>query len=285
MHGGDYDVRVPVLSSDELGELSAAFNRMASGLAEREQIRDVFCTLPRPRYRPLILSGQAATAGASRSRVSIMFLDVPGFTSFAERALGARSHPALNTLFEVLVPAVARHGGHVDKFIGDGLLAVFGAPEGFPDHADRAVAAGLEVVRAVNVDGAELLVGVGINTGVVIAGSIGGAGRLNFSVIGDAVNVCARVEAATRDTGDHLLLTAATRDALTQRLPLNLARDDRAEGQGRARRGPGLRKRGDRATRRPPGRAGPLRSAHASDRSRPAGASARRGRAQPEAHR
>jgi adenylate cyclase len=75
-------------------------------------------------------------------------------------------------------------------------------------------------VRAVNRPQAQLEVGVGINTGRVVAGSIGGAGRLNFSVIGDAVNVAARVEAATRETGDHLLITRATRDALTRPAPL-----------------------------------------------------------------
>jgi adenylate cyclase len=104
--------------------------------------------------------------------------------------------------------------------MGDGLLAVFGAPEGYADHADRAVAAGLDIARAINRDDAELQVGVGINTGRVVAGSIGGAGRLNFSVVGDAVNVSARVEAATRDTGDDVLITGDTRDALTHPLPL-----------------------------------------------------------------
>ena len=145
-----------------------------------------------------------------------MFVDVRGFTSFAERSDATQVVAALNALFEVMVPIVADHGGHVDKFLGDGLLAVFGAPEGYADHADRAVAAGLALVRAVNRPGAELEIGVGINTGPVVAGSIGGAGRLNFSVIGDAVNLAARVEAATRDTGDDLLITRATYDALTR---------------------------------------------------------------------
>ena len=151
---------------------------------------------------------------------SIMFVDVRSFTAFAEGAEATEVVAALNGLFEVMVPIVARHGGHVDKFLGDGLLAVFGAPEGWIDHADRAVAAGREIAAAINVPEAELRVGVGINTGRVVAGSIGGAGRLNFSVIGDAVNVSARVEAATRETGDDVLITAATRDALTRPLPL-----------------------------------------------------------------
>ncbi len=114
------------------------------------------------------------------------------------------------------MPVISAEGGHVDKFEGDGLMAVFGAPQIVPDHADRALRAGLEIDRLVNHEGegGEFEVGIGINTGRVLAGSIGGGGRLNFSVIGDAVNVAARVEAATRETGDHLLLTEATRERL-----------------------------------------------------------------------
>jgi adenylate cyclase len=213
VHGGDYHVRVPVLSSDELGELSAAFNRMARGLAEREQIREAFGTYLDKDVAGFILSGRFPEGGVE-VEVSIMFCDVPGFTSFAEGASAPEVVSSLNTLFELLVPIIGRHGGHVDKFIGDGLLAVFGAPEGFPDHADRALGAGLEILAELERHDSALDVCVGINTGRVIAGSIGGAGRLNFSVIGDAVNVAARVEAATRETGDNLLLTRATREAL-----------------------------------------------------------------------
>jgi class 3 adenylate cyclase len=219
VRAGDYDVRVPVVTSDELGELSHDFNLMALGLAERETLREAFGTYLDRDIVPFILSGQFPREGVEVT-ISIMFVDVCGFTAFAERAEATEVVAALNELFEVMVPVVARHGGHVDKFLGDGMLAVFGAPEGYIDHADRAVAAGLELVRAVNRPDSELEICVGINTGRVVAGSIGGAGRLNFSVIGDAVNVAARVEAATRDTGDALLLTAETREALTRPVPL-----------------------------------------------------------------
>ena len=86
----------------------------------------------------LILSGQFPEGGVEVD-VSIMFCDVRGFTSYAEEAAATEVVATLNRLFEVMVPIVDRHGGHVDKFIGDGLLAVFGAPEPYPDHADRAV--------------------------------------------------------------------------------------------------------------------------------------------------
>ena len=212
VRAGDFDARVPVVTSDELGELSHDFNLMAAGLDERERMREAFGTYLDRDIVQLILSGQFPKDGVEVT-ASIMFVDVRGFTTFAERSEATEVVAALNELFETIVPIVSDHGGHVDKFLGDGLLAIFGPPEGFADHADRAVAAGLEIVQTVNRFGA-LRVGVGINTGLVVAGSIGGAGRLNFSVIGDAVNVAARVEAATRNTGDDLLITEATSDAL-----------------------------------------------------------------------
>jgi adenylate cyclase len=212
---GNYDVRVPVVSSDDLGELSYDFNTMVRGLAEREQIREAFGTYLDKDVAGFILSGQFPPEGVELD-VSLMFVDVPGFTPLAEQRSATEVVAALNAMFEQLVPIISEHGGHVDKFLGDGLLAVFGAPENYPDHADRALRAGCEIIDA----DLGLPVCVGINSGPVVAGTVGGAGRLNFSVIGDAVNVAARVEAATRQTGDALLVTRNTRDALTQPLQL-----------------------------------------------------------------
>ncbi len=206
-------------TSDELGELAHDFNLMARGLEEREQMRAAFGTYVDKEVAALILSGQFPEEGVEVD-VSIMFCDVRGFTSYAENAPATEVVATLNRLFSVMVPIVDEHGGHVDKFIGDGLLAVFGAPETYADHADRAVAAAREIVAATAALDTGLSVAAGVNTGRVVAGSIGGAGRLNFSVIGDAVNVAARVEAATRDTGDDVLITAATARMLTKDVPL-----------------------------------------------------------------
>jgi adenylate cyclase len=210
---GDLTARVPVVTSDELGELAHDFNLMARGLEEREELRVAFGTYMDKEVAELIMSGQFPQEGVEVD-VSIMFCDVRGFTSYAERARATEVVATLNRLFETMVPIVARHGGHVDKFIGDGLLAVFGAPETYPDHADRAVSAACEIAAAVKAGDTGLSVGVGVNTGRVVAGSIGGGGRLNFSVIGDAVNVAARVEGATRQTGDDVLITDATRSLM-----------------------------------------------------------------------
>jgi len=109
------------------------------------------------------------------------------------------------------VALIHAHSGHVDKFVGDGLLAVFGAPRRQSDHADQALAAALEIEHAVADEfGGELSIGVGLSSGRVVAGNVGGGGRLEFSVIGDAVNVAARAEAATRETGDTVLVSEHT---------------------------------------------------------------------------
>ncbi len=217
---GDYGAAVPVTTADELGELSAAFNQMVTGLAEREKIRDAFGTYLDEEVAEYILSDDYAPEGFE-AEVSLLFCDVRDFTGFASRSDAQEVVGAINRLFETLVPIISRHGGHVDKFIGDGLLAVFGAPERRRNHADCAVRAAVEIAKCVNQGDGELLsVGVGVNSGQVIAGSIGGAGRLNFSVIGDAVNVAARVEAATRDLGDDVLVTASTCDLLSGAIEL-----------------------------------------------------------------
>ncbi len=212
---GDFDVAVPITTGDEIGELAASFNQMVGGLRERERIRDAFGTYLDSEVAEHILS-DGFSEGGELVEVSILFCDVKDFTSFAESAAAKEVVACLNALFEVVVPVISREGGHIDKFEGDGLMAVFGAPEVVPDHADRALRAALEIVRVVNGlgEGGGFEVGIGLNTGDVVAGSIGGGGRLNFSVIGDAVNVASRVEAATRETGDDLLLTEATRERL-----------------------------------------------------------------------
>jgi class 3 adenylate cyclase len=129
----------------------------------------------------------------------------------------------LNALFEIVVPAVVDAGGPVNKFLGDGALAVFGAPNDLADHADAALSAAVLIQRrVVERFGDALRIGIGINTGLVVAGTIGGGGKLEFTLIGDTVNVAARVEQLTKTTGDAILLTHQAVDALMSR-PSGLA--------------------------------------------------------------
>jgi class 3 adenylate cyclase len=211
---GDLATRVPVSAADETGTLTQAFNRMVSGLQERERLREAFGTFVDPALAERVAQ-QGTDLRGEELEVSILFMDVRGFTTLSESAEAREVVGKLNMLYDVVVPVILRHGGHANKFIGDGLLAVFGAPERHPDHADRAVAAALEIVNCVE-EGrcGELRVGLGVNSGRVLVGTIGGGGRLDFTVIGDVVNTAARVESATRETGDDLLITGKTHSSL-----------------------------------------------------------------------
>jgi adenylate cyclase len=208
--GGDLATRVPVSAADETGTLTGAFNRMTAGLEERERIREAFGAFVDPDLAERV-AREGTDLRGEELEVSILFMDVRGFTAFSESAPAREVVSRLNALYEVVVPVILAYGGHANKFIGDGLLAVFGAPERHPDHADRAVGAAVEIADRVGERfGDELRVGLGVNSGAVVVGTIGGGGRLDFTVIGDAVNTAARVESATRDTGDDVLITGET---------------------------------------------------------------------------
>ncbi|HEX8205316.1 MAG TPA: adenylate/guanylate cyclase domain-containing protein [Solirubrobacteraceae bacterium] len=214
---GGLDTRVPVLTTDETGDLAASFNAMVSGLRERERMREAFGAFVDPQVVERVLSEGTTKLEGEEVDVTVIFVDIRGFTTLAERAGAEEVVQRLNDFYGRVVPVLERHGGHANKFVGDGLLGVFGAPQRFGDHADRAVLASLDILRTVREaygDGG-LRIGIGVNSGRVLAGTIGGGGHVEFTVIGDAVNTAYRVEELTRLTGDDVLVTEATRALLT----------------------------------------------------------------------
>ncbi len=205
---GVYSQRLPVVQDDDLGALAASFNRMQAGLAERQRLQAAFGTYVDPVLASRLLEQGDDVFTGERREVTVMFVDVRDFTPFAESNTAEDTVARLNAFLGIVVPAVVDAGGHVNKFLGDGALAVFGAPNELVGHADAAVSAAVSIQRLVPERfGAELRIGIGINTGVVIAGTIGAAGKLEFTLIGDAVNVAARVEQLTKTTGDSILMT------------------------------------------------------------------------------
>ncbi len=215
---GDYSQRVPVVQDDDLGALAASFNRMQAGLAERQRLQAAFGTYVDPALAARLLEQGDDVFTGERREVTVMFVDIRDFTPFAEANTAEDTVARLNTLFEIVVPAVVDAGGHVNKFLGDGALAVFGAPNELADHAGAALNAAVLIQRLViERFGGELRIGIGINTGKVIAGTIGGGSKLEFTLIGDTVNVAARVEQLTKTTGDAILLTGRCVDALNHR--------------------------------------------------------------------
>jgi len=215
---GDFSQRLPVVQDDDLGALAASFNRMQAGLAERQRLQAAFGTYVDPVLASRLLEQGDDVFTGERREVTVMFVDIRDFTPFAESNTAEDTVARLNALFDIVVPAVVDAGGHVNKFLGDGALAVFGAPNELVDHADAAVNAAVLIDRLVAERfGGELRIGIGINTGQVIAGTIGGGSKLEFTLIGDTVNVAARVEQLTKSTGDTILLTQQVVDALASR--------------------------------------------------------------------
>jgi class 3 adenylate cyclase len=209
--GGDFSARVPVTSGDEIGQLARSFNEMLTGLEERERLRAAFGSYVSPDVAERVMAEGELLEGED-VEVTILFVDIRDFTAFAERSTAQETVTYLNDFFGLVVPILERRRGHASKFIGDGVMGVFGAPERLPDHASRALSAALDLARAVDDRyHGSLRVGIGLNSGPVSVGSVGGGGRLEFTVIGDAVNVASRVEHLTRSTGDTILLTEATR--------------------------------------------------------------------------
>jgi adenylate cyclase len=162
--------------------------------------------------------------------VTVAFVDIRGFTAFADRTTAREAVDYLNEFFAVAVPVIGRHGGEVNQVLGDGLLAVFDGS----DHASDALAAGTALVSVVDdAFGDRCRIGVGINSGLVLVGTIGGGGLEHPGVIGDPVNVAARVQDTTRELGEPLLVTEATRALLEAEVP-GLAHRGSLELRGKA---------------------------------------------------
>jgi adenylate cyclase len=222
---GDYTRRLDLQREDELGLLAHAFNDMSAGLAERDLVRDLLDKNVSPEVAAQLMRDGAALGGEERD-VTVLFADLRGFTTLSEKLAPRDLLTLLNRYLDRMSIEIERQGGVIDKFIGDAIMALFGAPVSHGDAADRAVSAALAMERALAGLNAELAaeaagtaplaIGVGINTARVVAGNIGSHRRLNYSVIGDGVNVAARLQALTRtpEYRTDIIISAATRDAL-----------------------------------------------------------------------
>jgi adenylate cyclase len=198
--GGDLDVTVESTSHDELGRLATAFNEMTAGLRLKEQYRGVLDKVVSREVAEELLSGDVELGGESRP-ATVLFADIRGFTSLTEGMDPEQVISLINACMSRLSAAVDDHGGIVDKYVGDELMAVFGAPVSRGDDAARAVRAALDMQAAIAEWNAEREIrgdrsvglGIGINSGEVVAGNMGSANRLNYTVLGEAVNLAARL--------------------------------------------------------------------------------------------
>jgi adenylate cyclase len=213
---------MPVTSNDEFGELVEGFNAMVQGLRQEEVIRRLFSVYVTPEVAEHAIA-HGAELGGQLSAATVLFSDLRSFTALTERTEPDRLIAMLNRYFQAMSAVIVRHGGFVNKFGGDSLLAVFGSPlNPIDDHAGQAVVAAQEMVRALadfNVDQARrgepaVRFGIGVATGPVVAGNVGSEDRLEYTVIGDTVNLASRLEAMTKTAGTPVLISGTTADAL-----------------------------------------------------------------------
>ncbi len=222
-----FDKRVKVNTRDELSLLGQALSSAASELeASEKRIRseerirsDLGRYLPHGLVEKIVEQEQELRLGGDRCEITVLFADVVGFTPLAETHSAEEVVTLLNELFTILTEIVFRHGGTVDKFIGDSVMAFWGAPNPQENHAELALRAAEDMMRWLEVGnagwkkryGVEIRLAIGVNTGEVIVGNFGSEERMEYTAIGDCVNVAARLETIARP--QQILITKDTRDA------------------------------------------------------------------------
>ena len=211
---GDYDEgEIKITSADEFGDLMRNFNLMVAGVRERERERDIFGRVVSPEVREKLLMGDVKLGGENR-QVSVLFSDIRGFSTMSEKMEPDEVVEFLNEYLTEMTAAVQEWGGHVNNFIGDAIVVIFGAPDSQDDMEFNAVSAALamrkklELINLKREQRGDLIVkcGIGISTGDVVAGQVGSLERFLYTVIGDAVNVAARLETLTKDYPDYSIL-------------------------------------------------------------------------------
>jgi adenylate cyclase len=213
---GNLAQQIAKKSNDEIGDLTAAFNQMARSLYEKEQIKDAFRRYVSHQVAEEIFKNPSQyfeTLKGVRKKVTVFFADIRGFTPLVERLPADEVIALLNDVLTSMTDVIFYHEGTIDKFLGDGLMAVFGAPLSHPDDTNRAVQAAIDIQRAVKRMNTEreksnrepIQVGIGIHTGEVVVGNIGTKDRLDYTVIGDSVNLASRLQAVA--SGGEIIIS------------------------------------------------------------------------------
>lgn len=222
----DLDAQVPVSTNDELGYLSEHFNRMVAGLRQKEQLRNLLNLYVSPEVAQEALT-HGAHLGGELIECTVLFSDIRGFTTISESLPPEALMSLLNRYMSMMVEVIVEHGGMVNKFGGDSLLAIFGASlNPSENHAAQAALAAQEMFRVLEKfnreekDAPQIRIGVGIATGKVVAGNIGGRERIEYTVIGDTVNLASRLEEKTKEVAANTLMNETAYRQASRRIPL-----------------------------------------------------------------
>jgi len=226
LFGGGYwlNLSQPVLASSFALFGGVAYQYFFEGREKRKMKKLFGQYVSKDVYEQLVANPALARLGGQRREMTVLFSDIRGFTSVTERGEPQAIVGMLNEYFTRMVTIVFRHEGTLDKFVGDMVMALFGAPLDDPRHADHAVEAALDMIAALgelntqwkSEGRAELDIGIGINTGPMIAGNIGSEAIMSYTVIGDAVNLGSRLESLNKEYGTRIIISDATRERLSR---------------------------------------------------------------------
>jgi class 3 adenylate cyclase len=223
--GGNFDQKINIRRADELGELTDAFNNMAKSLREKEVIKGAFSKYVTKSVVDRILEHKdGLKLGGEKKVVTIFFSDIRGFTPMSEALSAEEVVHILNEYFTAMTAIIFKYEGTLDKFMGDAIMAVFGAPIDLPDHAERAVLAAVEMSEKMkalqakwrNEGKKEVNIGIGINSGEVVVGNIGSNERMEYTAIGDNVNLTQRLESVAEK--GQILISSATYERVKHKI-------------------------------------------------------------------
>jgi adenylate cyclase len=209
-----------------LGFVGALGVATTVGAFERERVRDLFARfVPEAVVDEVLARSDGLRLGGERKVVTVMFSDLRGFTAYSEKHTPEQVIDVLNAYLTVMSDVIHEHGGTLVAYMGDGIMAVFGAPADQPDHADRALAAAEQMTGPALEDFNAMLrergdepfqIGIGLNSGPVMAGNVGSQRRMEYSTIGDTTNTAARLESMTKGTGHSIFMSDSVREMHTQ---------------------------------------------------------------------
>jgi len=236
---GDLGYRAHIKRKDEFGDLGVAVNRMAHDLELKERIEDSFGRYVAPEIVDMILAHpERQWMRGTRVNATVLFVDIRGFMTLAEDKDPAWVVELLNDYFKKITDVVISHGGYVNKFAGDEVMAVFGAPIEDECHADTAVAAAVDIQKAVrSIESSDengpvrIQAGVGVNSGEVIAGNLGSEKRMEYTVTGDGVNVASRLTQIARP--GEILISKETLELMTDTTVLGIEKKGNIKVKGR----------------------------------------------------
>jgi adenylate cyclase len=219
---GNFNVRAKIRSHDEVGQLAHAFNQMVEGLIERDKIKNIFNKFHGSSVTEDLLKQGELNLGGNRKVVTVLFSDIRDFTKFSEGHTPEEVVEMLNEYFQIMVSVITANSGIVDKFVGDAIMAVWGAPNSTGHDAFFALKASLEMrvalyelnERRASRGHTPIKIGIGLHSGPAISGTIGSLERMEYTVIGDTVNMASRIEASTKAFGADLLVSGDTMNGI-----------------------------------------------------------------------